>query len=45
MGWRKVGVGESVPKLRRYDRPISVSAVPAGDIWQSCRFLGAMLRA
>ena len=38
----------SVPKLRRFNRPISVSAVPAGpsiDIWRSCRFLGAMLRA
>ena len=38
----------SVPKLRRLDRPISVSAVLAGpsiDIWRSCRFLGAMLRA
>ena len=38
----------SVPRLRRFNRPISVSAVPAGpsiDIWRSCRFLGAMLRA
>ena len=38
----------SLPKLRRFDRPISVSAVLAGpsiDIWRSCRFLGAMLRA
>ena len=38
----------SLPKLRRFDRPISVSAVPAGpsiDIWRYCRFLGAMLRA
>ena len=38
----------SLPKLRRFDRPISVSAVPAGpsiDIWRSCRLLGAMLRA
>ena len=38
----------SVPKLRRFNRPISVSAVPAGpsiDIWRSCRLLGAMLRA
>ena len=38
----------SVPKLRRFDRPISVSAVPAGpsiDIWRSCRFLGALLGA
>ena len=38
----------SVPKSRRLYRPISVSAVPAGpsnDIWRSCRFLGAMLRA
>ena len=32
----------SVPRLRRFNRPISVSAVPAGpsiDIWRSCRFL------
>ena len=38
----------SVPKLRRFNRPISVSAVPAGpsiDVWRSCKFLGAMLRA
>ena len=38
----------SVPKLRRFNRPISVSAVPAGPsihIWRSCWFLGAMLRA
>ena len=38
----------SVPKLRRVDRPISVSAVLAGpsiDIWRSCRFLGAMIGA
>ena len=38
----------SVPKLRRLHRPISVSAVPVRpsiDIWRSCRFLGAMLRA
>ena len=38
----------SVPKLRRFHCPISVSAVPAGpsiDIWRSCKFLGAMLRA
>ena len=38
----------SVPKSRRLCRPISVSAVPAGpsvDIWRSCRFLGAMIRA
>ena len=38
----------SVPKSRRLYRPISVSAVPVGpsiDIWRSCRFLGAMLRA
>ena len=35
----------SVPKLRRFARPISVSSVPAGlsvDIWRSCRFLGAL---
>ena len=38
----------SVPKIRRLNRPISVSAVPTGpsiDIWRSCRFWGAMLRA
>ena len=39
---------KAVPRCRRVDRPISVSAVPAGpsiDIWRSCRFLGALLRA
>ena len=38
----------SIPKSRRFDRSISVSAVPDGpsiDIWRSCRFLGAMIRA
>ena len=38
----------SVPKMRRLNRPNSVSAVPIGpsiDIWRSCRFWGAMLRA
>ena len=38
----------SVPKSRRLNRSILVSAVPAGpsiDIWRSCRFLGAMIRA
>ena len=38
----------SVPKSCRLYRPISVSAVPAEpsiDIWRSCRFLGAMIRA
>ena len=38
----------SVSKSRRLHRPISVSAVPDGpsiDIWRSCRFLGAMIRA
>ena len=38
----------SVPKIRRFNLPISVSTVPAGpsiDIWRSCRFWGAMLRA
>ena len=38
----------SVRKSRRLHRPISMSAVPAGssiDIWRSCRFLGAMIRA
>ena len=38
----------SVPKPRRLNRPISVSAVPVGpsiDIWRSCRFLGAMIGA
>ena len=38
----------SVPKFFRLNRAISVSAVPVApsiDIWRSCRFLGAMLRA
>ena len=38
----------SVPKSRRLHRSISVSAVPDGpsiDIWRSCRFLGAIIRA
>ena len=38
----------SVPKSRRLDRSISMSAVLAGpsiDIWRSCRFSGAMIRA
>ena len=38
----------AVPIYKRADRPISVSAVPSGlsiDIWRSCRFLGALLRA
>ena len=38
----------AVPKYRRTDRPISVSAAPSGpsiDICRSCRFLGAVLRA
>ena len=37
-----------MPLRGRTGRPISVSAVPVGlsiDIWRSCRFLGAMLRA
>ena len=45
---RWAGEKLSVSKLRRFYRPISVSAVPAGpsiDIWRSWRFLGAMLRA
>ena len=32
----------SVPRLRLFNRPISVSSVPAEpsiDIWRSCRFL------
>ena len=39
---------KAVPRCRRVDRPISVSAVPFGpgiDIWRSCKLLGAMLRA
>ena len=38
----------AIPRYRRVGRPISVSAVPFGpgiDIWRSCRFLGAILRA
>ena len=36
------------PRYLRPGRPISVSAVPFGpgiDIWRSCRFIGAMMRA
>ena len=39
---------KAVPRCKRIDRPISVSAVPFGpgiDIRRSCRLLGAMLRA
>ena len=39
---------KAVPRCKRVDRPISVSAVPLGpgiDIRRSCRVLGAMLRA
>ena len=39
---------KAVPRCKRVDRPISVSAVPFGpgiDIRRSCRLLGAMLRA
>ena len=37
-----------LPRYRRPGRPISVSAVPFGpgiDIWRSCRFIGALVRA
>ena len=36
------------PRYLRLGRPISVSAVPSGpgiDIWRSCRFIGALMRA
>ena len=39
---------KAVPRKRRPERPISVSAVPFGsgiDIWPSCRFIGALFRA
>ena len=39
---------KAVPRCKRVDRPISVSAVPFGpgiDIRRSCKLLGAMLRA
>ena len=39
---------KAVPRCRRVDRPISVSAVPFGpgiDIRRSCKLLGAVLRA
>ena len=39
---------KAVPRCKRVDRPISVSAVPIGagiDIRRSCEVLGAMLRA
>ena len=38
----------AVPRHRRVGRQISVSAVPFGpgiDIWRSCRFFGAIIRA
>ena len=38
----------AVPRHRRVGRSISVSAVPFGpgtDIWRSCRFFGAIIRA
>ena len=44
----RLGLEKIVPVRVRAGRPISVSAVPVGpsiDIWRSCRFLGAMLRA
>ena len=39
---------KAVPRCKRVDRPISVSAAlfgPGIDIRRSCRHLGAMLRA
>ena len=39
---------KAVARYRRPRRPISVSAVPFGlgiDIWQSCRFIGALFRS
>ena len=49
MGFReRLRLEKAVPKYRRNGRPNSVSAVPVGpgmDIWQTCRFLGSMLRA
>ena len=39
---------KACPRYLRPGRPISVSAVPFGpgiDIWRSCRFIGAMMRA
>ena len=39
---------KSLPKLRRLDRPISVSAAVCGpgvDIWKLCQFLASMIRA
>ena len=39
---------KAVPRCKRVDRPISVSAVPYGpriDIRRSCKLLCAMLRA
>ena len=43
----EVGLG-NVSKLRRLHRQISVTTVlvgPSIDMWRSCRFLGAMIRA
>ena len=53
-GWVCIPPGErfqfekAVPRCRRLDRPISVTAVPFGPgigIRRSCKLLGAMLRA
>ena len=42
---KRLELEKAVPRYRRPDRSISVSAVPFGpgtDIWRSCRFVGAL---
>ena len=44
----RLDLEKAVPRYRRAGRSISVSAVPFGpgtDIWRSCRYSGALLRA
>ena len=44
----RLSLEKATPRYLRPGRPISVSAVPFGpgiDIWRSCRFIGALMRA
>ena len=44
----RLSLEKASPRYLRPGRPISLSAVPFGpgiDIWRSCRFIGAMMRA
>ena len=44
----RLSLEKAHPRYHRPGRPISVSAVPSCpgiDIWRSCRFIGAMMRA